>query len=304
MTSSRHPPWAPQDAESGGSGSLGLDDLDWGDPVAGTPAKPAPPPAAASPAPAATPRPPAAPAPLAPPVAPASGAPADNSLDFEPVIEWKPEPLPVAAPATPATPVSRAAPAAPAPSRPGPPRPSTAAPGAPAPRTFDYVAHRIRERYFRARFPEIEPPNATSPDPGPIIKSARLYFEDGDVARAVELLQQSSEILPREDRLLLAKLEIHFLSREAAPFAATAKIFEQRFPASVEIPKIRRMAERLNAEARVAAGAAGPDERYGAWPEIANWIEAPWDLTSEVLAVELRSRLLATPTGSDSSGGL
>ena len=119
---------------------------------------------------------------------------------------------------------------------------------------------------------------------------------------AVELLQQAAEILPREDRLLLAKLEIHFLSREAAPFAATAKVFEQRFPASVEIPKIRRMAERLNAEARAASGAGGTDERYGAWPEIANWIEAPWDLTSEVLAVELRSRLLATPTGSDAGG--
>ena len=54
--------------------------------------------------------------------------------------------------------------------------------------------------------------------------------------------------------------------------------------------------------ALLAAGTASADERYGAWPEIANWIEAPWDLTSEVLAAELRSRLLALPAAADPAG--
>ena len=278
----------------GGSGPSPVDDFDWGEPVVDTAAATG---ATSAPKPIAD----LVPAPVAPPPPAAEPAPAPQAPAFEPVLEWTPTPVPArpGAPLSPSMPTPGIWPGAAA-----PPAGASTAPPPNQPRSLDFVAQRIRERYFRARFPEIEPPSPANPDPTPIIKSARLYFEDGDVERAGELLQQSSEMLPREDRLLLAKLEIHFLTRDLPRFSATARVFEQRFPASPDLPKVRRFGERLQVEARVAAGTASADERYGAWPEIANWIEAPWDLTSEVLAVELRSRLLAMPATADPAGAL
>lgn len=301
MTAPNHSRMGREEDPLGGSGTSPLDDFDWGDPVVDTAAA-----KGSSPGPTPIPGlvPTAAPE-AAPEPSPRTSPPAPA---FEPVLEWapaaNPAPAPAPGPARPPepAPVPGVWPGASA-SGSGLLPPATSAPPPSQPRALDFVAQRIRERYFRARFPEMEPPSPANPDPSPIIKSARLYFEDGDVERSAELLQQSSEMLPREDRLLLAKLEIHFLTRDAARFAATARVFEQRFPASPDVPKIRRFGERLAVEARMAAGTASPDERYGAWPEIANWIEAPWDLTSEVLAVELRSRLLSMPATADAAGG-
>lgn len=294
MNALHHSRMGREEDPFGGSGGSPVDDFDWGDPVVDTAA-------ATGAAPAPKPIADLVPAPVVPPPPAATPVEAAEGLAFEPVLEWTPTPVP-AHPSAPLPP-PMSAPAAPGiwPGSAGPTGASTAPPPT-QPRSLDFVAQRIRERYFRARFPEIEPPGPANPDPTPIIKSARLYFEDGDAERAGELLQQSSEMLPREDRLLLAKLEIHFLTRDLPRFSATTRVFEQRFPASPDLPKVRRFGERLQVEARVAAGTASPDERYGAWPEIANWIEAPWDLTSEVLAAELRSRLLAMPAAADPAG--
>lgn len=274
-----------EDVPLGGPGVSALaDEVDWGAPVVDAAAELSAPRAGQSLSGRASPR-------------DAPGG--DATPDLEPTafapLEWEPGGAPSPSTGNPAA-VARADGAQTPPS-------SAASVSHFLPQPIDFVAHRIRERYFRARFPEVEPPSSpANADPGAVIRAARLYFEDGDIERAAELLQLAAEILPREDRLLLAKLEIHFLALDASSFAATARLFEGRFPTSPDLPRVHRLGQRLQAEAQPAGGAVA-DDRYGAWPEIANWIEAPWDLTSEVLAVELRGRLLAMPVASDLTGG-
>lgn len=172
------------------------------------------------------------------------------------------------------------------------PKPAPAVAGDPA-------AERIRERYFTVRFPgapSLRPDTA----PASLVKSARLYFEDGDSLRAVELLECASQALPAEPSLWLARLEILFLSRRGEAFVAAARRFRESFPQSPQWSEVERLGWRLAPQERLFAagrpqGASG-DEHFGAWPEAPNWIEAPWDLTGEVLAVELRGRVLGTAT--------
>jgi hypothetical protein len=162
----------------------------------------------------------------------------------------------------------------------------------------EHVRVRIRERYFKTRFPDVPVPSPGSSDCSAIVKAARLYFEDGDTGRAVELLRLSSEMMPRVERILLAKLEIHYLDHNETAFTETARTFAERFPGSSEWPAVARLGWRLAPNEALFANArpakVARDEQYGAWPEVPNWIEAPWDLTGEVLAVELRGRILAT----------
>lgn len=197
---------------------------------------------------------------------------------------------------------------------PAPPRPRALAPSASPPAASappramathkpepavlpDHVRARIRERYFRSRFPDVPLPAPGSNDASAIVKAARLYFEDGDTARAVELLRQASDMLTRVEGILLAKLEIHYLDHNEAAFTETARIFAERFPGSSEWPAVARLGWRLAPSEALFANArpakVARDDQYGAWPEVPNWIDAPWDLTGEVLAVELRSRILA-----------
>jgi hypothetical protein len=147
----------------------------------------------------------------------------------------------------------------------------------PAEGASESMRQRIRERYFRARFPDAPLPVAGTDDPSALIKSARLYFEDGDTARAIELLEQAGELMPRTERTQLAKLEIHFLRGDAWP----------------EVARLgRRLSPHEPLFALVGPAESDAHDHYGAWPETPNWIEAPWDLTSEVLIVELRGRIL------------
>lgn len=161
----------------------------------------------------------------------------------------------------------------------------------------DPLRARIRERYFAVRFPGA-PAGAAAKEPSEFIKVARLYFEDDDAERAVELLQYAVEALPGEERLWLARLEILFLARRADAFVELAREFQKRFPDTKAWPQVARLGFLL-APKEMVFSAGRPtgqsvDEHYGAWPESPNWIEAPWDLTGEVLAVELRGRILGT----------
>ncbi len=156
---------------------------------------------------------------------------------------------------------------------------------------------RIRERYCAIRFPG-GPALAADADVSGLIKVARLYFEDGDSPRAVELLDCAAAVLPGEERLRLAALEILFLARDGEAFVAAARAFRDRFPGSGRWADIERLGWRFAPRERLFAGGRPQDKaadaHFGAWPESPNWIEAPWDLTCEVLAVELRGRVLGT----------
>jgi hypothetical protein len=160
---------------------------------------------------------------------------------------------------------------------------------------LDPLQQKIRARYFSARFPDAP---STLDDPSAIIKAARLYFEDGRVGTAIELLAHAAESAPREEGYWLAMLEIRFLANNAKSFVDGARRFRKRFPMSESWPAVSRLGRRVAPQeplfAADQADAPEADGHYGAWPEAPNWIEAPWDLTSEVLAVELRGRILGT----------
>lgn len=178
---------------------------------------------------------------------------------------------------------------------PATPSPAAAIPATPVAETPGNA--RIRERYYNIRFPGA-PSLGADADVSSLVKVARLYFEDGDAARAVELLGCASAALPHEERLPLAALEILFLTRQGEAFVEAARAFRARFPASKRWADVERLGWKFAPRERLFAGGRPQgeaiDERFGAWPESPNWIEAPWDLTSEVLAVELRGRVLGT----------
>lgn len=158
---------------------------------------------------------------------------------------------------------------------------------------------RIRERYYAVRFPGAPSLAGGANVPG-LVKMARLYFEDGDGARAVELLDCAAAALPREESLRLAALQILFLMRKGEAFVQAARAFRARFPNSPRWAEIERLGWRFAPRERLFAGGRpegkANDEHFGAWPECPNWIEAPYDLTNEVLAVELRGWVLGTAT--------
>lgn len=159
-----------------------------------------------------------------------------------------------------------------------------------------YARQRIRLRYFKARFPDVPPPSEASRDPTALIRAARLYFEDGEAGQATELLQLAAEFMPDQIRILLAKLEIHYLRRDAAGFAETARMIAERFPGSALWADVARLGRRLVpgdplfADPATVAGASGAD---APWEETRNWIEAPGDFSADVLAVDFRKRVLS-----------
>jgi hypothetical protein len=157
-----------------------------------------------------------------------------------------------------------------------------------------YARQRIRLRYFKARFPDVPPPSEASRDPTALIRAARLYFEDGEAGQATELLQVAAEFMPDQIRLLLAKLEIHYLRRDGAGFLETARLIAERFPGSALWTDVARLGRRLVPGeplfADPAVAATGPD---APWEETRNWIEAPGDFSADVLAVDFRQRVLS-----------
>ena len=179
------------------------------------------------------------------------------------------------------------------------------------PEASEIARRRIRDRYLAVRFPGAPHTDEDLQDSAGVIKSARLYFEDGDVDRACELLEFAGEVNRTDESPWLAHLEILFLKRRGHAFAELAHRFHVRFPASGRWPEILRLGLRLAPQNRLFHGAhpreADIDEHYGAWPQVQNWIQAPFDLTGDVLAAEFHARMrgggdVAAPISAKASG--
>ncbi len=178
------------------------------------------------------------------------------------------------------------------------PRPAESWVEKPAPAKTDFseaARRRIRDRYLAVRFPGAPHTDADLRDSAGVIKSARLYFEDDDLERACELLEIACEVNRDDESPWLAHLEILFLKRKGHEFAELAHRFHERFPGSGRWPEILRLGLRLAPQNKVFHGAhpreADIDEHYGAWPQVQNWIQAPFDLTGDVLAAEFHARM-------------
>jgi hypothetical protein len=162
------------------------------------------------------------------------------------------------------------------------------------PRTFDARQRRIRDRYIGARFPGVARDGADLRAVDRIIKSARLHFEAGEFAAALELLDLAVEESPHESSLWLARLEILFLSRDREGFIAGAQAFRDSRPGHDAWTEIQRLGRQIApGEALFGATIAARDhEHYGPWPHLPNWIQAPWDLTAEVVAADFHRAML------------
>ena len=155
------------------------------------------------------------------------------------------------------------------------------------------IRERIRDRYVHARFPGVARCAAELAEAGRVIKAARLYFEEEDLESALELLQLAVEEAPHEASLWLARLEILFLARDGTAFAACARDFRVRHPAHVAWGEVVRLGRALSPTDPLfrEAAARRDHDHYGPWPDLPNWIQAPWDLTGEILAADCHRAL-------------
>jgi hypothetical protein len=152
---------------------------------------------------------------------------------------------------------------------------------------------RIRDRYLAARFPGVARVGADLQHAEQMIQAARLYFEDRKADRALELLDLAVQHSPGQESLALARLEIAFLVRDAALYVALADAFHAAHPSSEQWAEVCRLGRAIAPEEALFGAAQGPRaiDHYGPWPDMPNWIHAPWDLTAEVRATEFHQAM-------------
>jgi len=166
-------------------------------------------------------------------------------------------------------------------------------------------AEDLRRRYIEERFPEITTRMIVLDDPASVVKGARLFYEDGALPRAVELLQFAIEAYPQEATCWLALFEIFRLERLTGEFAELARRFNAQHGNSEYWRKVQYFGREIDPgnalyqsapldtlatigprEARRLSAAASFD------PIAENWLHSPMDFQNEVLANELRSVLM------------
>ncbi len=152
---------------------------------------------------------------------------------------------------------------------------------------------KLRDRYLAARFPGVARTVADLTETERVIQSARLYFEDRRLDRAIELLSLAIRQCPGEPALALARLEITFLMRSAALYVEWAGDFRTAYPTSSQWGEVARLGRALAPGEAIFGATAGERniDHYGPWPDMPNWINAPWDLTAEVRATEFHQAM-------------
>jgi hypothetical protein len=184
---------------------------------------------------------------------------------------------------------------------------------APLATRFAENSQELRRRYIEERFPEIANGAVMLDDPASVVKGARLFYEDGALPRAVELLQFAIEDRPGETKPWLALFEIFRLERLTGEYAELARRFEKQHGASDYWRKVKFFGREIDPgnalyredtinsletigprEARKLAAAGGSFD-----PAAENWLEAPMDFENEVLANDLRRALMAEANVTD-----
>jgi pilus assembly protein FimV len=164
----------------------------------------------------------------------------------------------------------------------------------------------LRRRYIEERFPEITKGAIALDNPDSVVKGARLFYEDGAIARAVELLHYAIERGPGEVKAWLALFEIFRLERLTGEYGALAQRFKQEHGTGAYWPKVQYFGREIDpgnvlyqvppidkfetigpSQARRIAADASFD------PIAENWLGAPMDFENEVLANELRKAIMA-----------
>jgi pilus assembly protein FimV len=170
----------------------------------------------------------------------------------------------------------------------------------------------LRRRYIEERFPEILNRTIVLDDPDSVIKGARLFYEDGALARAIELLHFAIERRPEEVKTWLALFEIFRLERLSGQFADLAFRFKEQHGKSDYWRKVQFFGREIDPgntlyqdESFKSFETIGPSEarkiaQESTFDPVAeNWLNAPMDFQNEVLANELRMALMAKAGISD-----
>lgn len=163
----------------------------------------------------------------------------------------------------------------------------------------DPAHQRIRDAYVAARFAGVARTSHDLARTRHVIKSAQLYFEDGNTSRAAELLDLAAELQPSSQALWLARLELALRMRDSAAYRRTALFFRQHHPNSPRWTEIVAFARTLClTEAPFIASAADMvgDNAY----QRPSWVQNSWELTPEFMPVDLRSRVLGTAAEGES----
>ena len=167
------------------------------------------------------------------------------------------------------------------------------------PKTYDARRAKIRDRYVSVRFAGVARSAADLQDAARVVKASRLAFEEGHADSALELLELAIEQNPFEKSLWLAELEMAFLLRDAERFVDSARAYRAAHPKSAEWTEVERLGRALAPSEPLFGARQGPraHEHYGPWPNLPNWIQAPWDLTAEVVAADFRRAMLREEGG-------
>ena len=118
----------------------------------------------------------------------------------------------------------------------------------------DPARQRIRDAYVAARFVGVARTSHDLANTRHVIKSAQLYFEDGNTGRAEELLDLAAELQPSSEALWLARLELALRMGDAAAYRRTALRFRHHHPNSPrwkEIVAFRSEERRVGKECRL-----------------------------------------------------
>jgi pilus assembly protein FimV len=152
-----------------------------------------------------------------------------------------------------------------------------------------------RQHYMEERYPEIANRTISVEEPDSIITAARLYFEEGHLRKAIELLTYAYEERRGQLRFWLALFELYRLERMVPEFAKLAEKFKNEHAGTDVWPKVQHIGRELDPSNPLFTAALGrlglPAEREFD-PVAENWLNAPMDFTSDVLMGELRSSLL------------
>ncbi len=144
-----------------------------------------------------------------------------------------------------------------------------------------------------------------------MLKAARLFYEDGALARAVELLQFAVEENPAALKPWLGLFEIFRLEGLKGEFGELAARFRRHHGASDYWQKVQHIGREMDPQdplyRETAAGGlesmGEPARRAGAPlsfdPLAENWLNAPMDFTTVALAASLRAGILADAGVSD-----
>ena len=164
----------------------------------------------------------------------------------------------------------------------------------------------LRRRYIEERFPEIGKGAIVLTDATSVVKGARLFYEDGALARAVELLHYAIERNPAEVRNWLALFEIFRLERLPGEFAELARRFREHHGKGEYWRKVQYFGREIDPGNELYAQAPvntfetiGPSAARRLAAEAAidpvaeNWLGMPMDFQNEVLANELRKMLMS-----------